>query len=137
MIADPSHSVADLLDDCRSRGILMSSTSGTDELSLDAPRGALTPDLVARLKHFKAELIETLRRSATNRLPEQPTPQGKLVDPEVSVKSSLRVCTRCGGTEYREVPIHEGRSIRHDCANCGRFLEFSEWYKLDALHFEK
>jgi len=37
------------------------------------------------------------------------------------------VC-RCGSTQWRDVPIHGGRSIRRDCARCGRFLGFPLWY---------
>jgi hypothetical protein len=37
------------------------------------------------------------------------------------------VC-RCGSTQWRDVPIHGGRSIRRDCARCGRFLAFPLWY---------
>jgi hypothetical protein len=34
----------------------------------------------------------------------------------------------CGSTKWRDVPIHGGRSIRRDCARCGRFLGFPLWY---------
>ena len=34
----------------------------------------------------------------------------------------------CGSTQWRDVPIHGGRSIRRDCARCGRFLSFPLWY---------
>ena len=37
------------------------------------------------------------------------------------------VC-RCGSTRFRDVPIHGGRSVRRDCAACGRFLGFPVWY---------
>jgi hypothetical protein len=37
------------------------------------------------------------------------------------------VC-RCGGTTWRDVPIHGGESIRRDCGRCGRFLCFPFWY---------
>lgn len=37
-------------------------------------------------------------------------------------------CPRCGYREYRDVPIHGGRSIRRDCARCERFLCFPVWY---------
>lgn len=43
-------------------------------------------------------------------------------------------CPRCGATKRREVPIHGGKSVRRDCAKCGRFLCFPVWYgkKMDA-----
>jgi hypothetical protein len=34
----------------------------------------------------------------------------------------------CGSTQWRDVPIHGGRSIRRDCARCGRFIAFPLWY---------
>lgn len=35
---------------------------------------------------------------------------------------------RCGSTTWRDVPIHDGQSVRRDCSLCGRFLEFPVWY---------
>ena len=37
-------------------------------------------------------------------------------------------CRKCGSTEFRDVPIHDGRSVRRDCAKCGRFLAFPLWH---------
>jgi len=45
----------------------------------------------------------------------------RLAEPE-------RIC-RCGSTRYRDVSIHSGRSVRRDCARCGRFLGFLIWYR--------
>lgn len=38
------------------------------------------------------------------------------------------LCDRCGATETTDVVIHDGQSIRRDCARCGRFIRFSVWY---------
>lgn len=38
------------------------------------------------------------------------------------------VCRRCGSREYRDVPIHEGQSVRWDCAKCDAFVDFPFWY---------
>jgi len=38
------------------------------------------------------------------------------------------VCPRCKRAEFRDVPIHKDRSIRHDCAGCGLTIRFSLWY---------
>ena len=43
------------------------------------------------------------------------------------VLPSDAVC-RCGSTAWRDVPIHDGQSIRRDCAKCGRFIRFTVWY---------
>ena len=38
-----------------------------------------------------------------------------------------KVC-RCGSTKYREFRIHGGKTVRRDCAVCGRFLGFPVWH---------
>ena len=37
-------------------------------------------------------------------------------------------CDRCGYLGVVDVPIHDGRSTRRDCARCHRFRCFSKWY---------
>jgi len=39
-------------------------------------------------------------------------------------------CSGCGGTEHRDIPIHDGRSVRRDCARCGRLFNppWPVWY---------
>lgn len=37
-------------------------------------------------------------------------------------------CPRCGWTERRGVSIHNGTSIREDCAACGAFIKFVRWH---------
>ncbi len=37
-------------------------------------------------------------------------------------------CRNCGSTEFADIPIHNGRSVRRDCANCKRFIDFPVWY---------
>jgi hypothetical protein len=51
------------------------------------------------------------------RVDRQPIPGGPLV-----------ACDRCGFDEFVDVPIHEGRSTRCDCARCGLTLGFPIWY---------
>lgn len=36
-------------------------------------------------------------------------------------------CTSCGSTEVLDIPVHNGKSLRRDCARCGRTLKFSQW----------
>ena len=36
-------------------------------------------------------------------------------------------CPHCRSTEFAEVPIRDGESIRRDCARCGRFIDFQQW----------
>lgn len=115
------------------------------------PRSAVTPDLLARLKAHKPELLELLRTDATA----PPTAPGSTFDNSdaLGITTALRpaqrelepfpivanrrdaskpVC-RCGSTTSRDVPIHGGESIRRDCGRCGRFLDFPIWYGEHAL----
>ncbi|MBN2024923.1 MAG: hypothetical protein JW809_19255 [Pirellulales bacterium] len=60
-----------------------------------------------------------------------PPPQPPaVVEPVVVVEPKLVVepVCRCGSTTWRDVPIHNGQSVRRDCARCGRFLDFPRWY---------
>jgi hypothetical protein len=61
------------------------------------------------------------------RVPLSEPHQPKTPPPPRKPKRPDAVC-RCGSTRWRDVPIHGGRSIRRDCARCGRFLSFPLWY---------
>ena len=47
---------------------------------------------------------------------------------EAQSEVSVARCTRCGSRKFRDVDIHNGQSLRRDCAQCGRFLDFPLWY---------
>lgn len=104
--------VAELMSECLTRGIRLKVTHD-GRVTIDAPKDALSPELLERVRTHKVELIEQLGTKA-------PAPAAK------------PVC-RCGSTTCREVAIHDGQSTRRDCAGCGRFLAFSRWYGTDAL----
>jgi hypothetical protein len=106
--------LAALLADCDARGIRLH-PAADGGLTIDAPQAAPTPDLLDRLKAHKAELLELLR----------PTPEA--VGPTTEQSEPTTVC-RCGSTTWRDVPIHNGQSVRRDCGRCGRFLAFPVWY---------
>ena len=108
--------LAELLTDCDARGIRLH-PAGNDGLTIDAPQEALTPDMVARLKAHKAELLALLRPAPA--VQPQPMP---------AMKPTAKPVCRCGSTAWRDVPIHDGESVRRDCDNCGRFIEFPIWY---------
>jgi hypothetical protein len=71
-------------------------------------------DPLAALEGLEAVPLSEFRK------PKTPPPPRKPKRPDA-------VC-RCGSTQWRDVPIHGGRSIRRDCARCGRFLGFPLWY---------
>lgn len=115
--------LAELLTDCDAHGIrlLLSDDGG---LTIDAPQDALAPELLARLKAHKAELLAML----------QPPPDAAAALPVATrnapAKPTAPVC-RCGSTTWRDVPIHNGQSVRRDCAGCRRFIGFPVWYGKD------
>jgi hypothetical protein len=93
------------------------------------PRSAVTPDLAERMKAHKAELLVLLR----------PMPHAVPAPPAATIDAPAMppqtVC-RCGSTRWRDVPIHGGQSVRHDCGRCGRFIDFPVWYGNDTLRNE-
>ncbi len=111
-----------LLAECHARGIQLIPNDAGD-LTVDAPAGVLTPDLMERLRAQKAELIAHLQ---PRRLHHQTVP----------APIARPVC-RCGSTTWHEVAIHDGQSTRRDCARCGRFIDFSRWYAAIALQADK
>jgi len=111
MTSAPSE-LADLLAECSVRGIRLG-LAGESGLTVDAPQAALTPDLLARLKTHKAELLATLR---------PPSP------PSENLAKPMTAVCRCGSTTWRDVLIHGGQSVRRDCDRCRRFLDFPVWY---------
>ena len=71
------------------------------KLRFRAPAGAFTDELRSLAAANRADLIAHL---------------------------SAVPCTRCGSTETADFSIHDGQSIRRDCAKCGRFQSFPLWY---------
>jgi len=108
--------LAELLADCDARGIRLH-PAGDGGLTIDAPQEALAPDMMARLKAHKAELLALLRPVPV--VQPQPMP---------TMKPTAKPVCRCGSTVWRDVLIHDGVSVRRDCDNCGRFIEFPIWY---------
>jgi hypothetical protein len=112
--------VTELLGECDTRGIRLNATRD-GRVTIDAPKDALSPEFLERVRTHKAELIEQLETKAPleHRRAER-------------TRKAKPVC-RCGLTKWLDVPIHEGLSTRRDCAGCGRFIDFSRWYGTVAL----
>ena len=89
------------------------------------PRSALTPELLGRLKAHKGELLTMLLRASDFDVDNAPNAEpAPIIDPATTTE---QIC-RCGSTTWRDVPIHDGRSIRRDCGRCGRFICFPIWH---------
>ena len=44
--------------------------------------------------------------------------------PIINLPTTGKTVCRCGSTTWRDVPIHDGQSVRRDCGRCGRFIDF-------------
>jgi hypothetical protein len=115
-------SAAELLSDLGRLGIRLEADG---ERLWYCPRSALTPELLGRLKAHKAELLAMLRPAPT--VEPRPMPTAK--------PTAKPVC-RCGSAAWRDVPIHNGQSVRRDCSRCGRFIDFPVWYGKTTLQNE-
>lgn len=116
----------DLLAKCHNHGIRLLPV-GIDGLTIDAPQGALSPELLEQLKAQKRELLTLLRPVApVHALAVAPAP-----------RIARKPLCKCGSTTVRDVPIHGGHSIRRDCSRCGQFIDFPLWHGKDALHNEQ
>ncbi len=103
--------VTELMCECQARGIRLNVTRDGG-VTIDAPKDALSLELLERVRAHKAELIEQIATKAS---------------------AAARPVCRCGSTKWREAAIHDGQSTRRDCAGCGRFIDFSSWHGTDAL----
>jgi len=114
-------SAAELLADLDRLGVRLEADG--DRLRYH-PRSALTGELVARLKAHKGDLLAMLRPVSHEAQPR----------PVATSDSDTKPVCRCGSTTWRDVPIHDGQSIRRDCGRCGKFMGFPVWYGNDTGH---
>jgi hypothetical protein len=93
------------------------------------PATCLTPDEFDAVRQHKTALLALIRPMPSfdenNAAKVSPRP---VLEPPIKVK---RAC-RCDSTTWRDVPIHDGQSVRRDCGRCGRFIEFAVWHGKDA-----
>lgn len=121
--------LASLLAD---HGVELRVTAG-GELQLRDPRGSLTADDRALVHHYRAPLADWLERGPDdgNTTGDDLSPDDELPHGAVAHVPGLLMrepCNRCGNATGGDVPIHQGRSTRRDCARCGRTMGFPVWY---------
>ena len=46
----------------------------------------------------------------------------------------LTVCDSCSSTDYVDTPVHDGRSLRRDCAKCGHCWGFPIWHGVQLVN---
>jgi hypothetical protein len=131
-----------LLANLMSRGVTLS-MSGND-IQVEAPTGELIPSDIEQIRRHKPELLnlitiptrwndylDAIARAFAN--PSTREDIGPLwmtsdwPDPLKPSKPEPRACDRCRTSQVKNFPIHGGRSIRRDCAKCGRFLCWWRW----------
>ena len=117
--------LAELLADCNAHGIRLALADGGG-LEIDAPQGALTPDLIGRLKAHKGELLAILRPAvAPGRV--TTTPAAREAEPAESrpgaVPEAIRwedcldppdPCPECGTLELWQTLSGNWRCLRCD-----------------------
>ncbi|TWU29651.1 hypothetical protein [Bythopirellula polymerisocia] len=95
----PSQGVIELIEELKAvRAVL--SVDPRRRLKVRAPRGVLNDELSGRIAAFKPVLANLVRMSK---------------------------CDKCRSTQFVDVEIHGGHSLRRDCARCGSFVGFPVW----------
>ncbi|MEQ1904756.1 MAG: hypothetical protein ABL888_11265 [Pirellulaceae bacterium] len=87
----------------------------------DAIRFADTPEALAPL----ADAIEYFERQADAMRLHNPEALAQVL---LEPKANLRPCQRCGNDKTYLAIIHAGESLRRDCAQCGRLIDFPAWH---------
>lgn len=100
--------LAQLLADCDQAGIRLN-PEGNDQLTIDAPQSALTPDLLERLRAQKQELLRILRVVHSEE-PEEDWPES--IDAR-----KVEPCPKCGTLELWQNLVGDWRCQRCDPPN--------------------
>lgn len=80
------------------------------------------------LKAHRDELVATLAGDRPIR-PEAAEPiWPDRADDPMPLPDGVDRCDRCRSTDTVDQTIHNGQSVRRDCAICGRFRKFVIWY---------
>ena len=107
-----------LLADCDDAGIRLT-PSGADELKIDAPRSALTPELVERLRGQKIALLRILNATRYS---------GPDDWPETIDVREVTPCTKCGSLELWETMAGTWRCL--SCEPPDRWRKFARRHGL-------
>lgn len=132
MSATPSP-LAALFAECDARGIELCIDADSG-LAVDGPEDAVTPDLVERLRTRKTDILLVLYAERNSESVDEFPYEWEWLEAPVP---SVGAACLCGSTTWRDIPIHDGQSVRRDCAVCGRFIEFPIWYGKGAGQNDK
>jgi hypothetical protein len=135
---------SELLSDLTKLGIVLKAYEGCIKFH---PKSAVTPDLMAMIRQHKTALLtllaipsrwdeyhDAIAHAFANPSTREAIGPLWMTDPDgwpgsrsQAAKPTSGTCTRCGSDHFKDVPIHGGKSIRRDCAKCGKFLAFPKW----------
>ncbi len=104
---------AELLSEMVSRGVEFQAHG---DMLRFRPADALRPADVDNIRRHKRQLLALLRA------------EGLAYRHPAADPRPLEGCDRCGATNYIDVVVHNGQSLRRDCACCHRFLGWPRWY---------
>jgi hypothetical protein len=133
----------ELLSDLADQGIVFKVHEGSLKFH---PKLSVTPDLLALIRQHKAALIKLLtglprwyefhhaiihafanpssREKIGPLWMTEPDGFGPCEFHETTIPGD---CDHFGCDQYKDYSIQWGRSIRRDCANCGRFIQWQKW----------
>lgn len=103
----------DLVADLTARGVTIVATSGRLRFH---PMSLITSDDLHQLQLNKQAILNYVQSDENERM-----------NPFARITPSSR-CDLCSSPEFLEVSIHDGESLRRECARCGRFMGWPLWY---------
>jgi hypothetical protein len=120
-------SASEVVSLCRELHIRFAMADGRPVLRPDRKNHAIAT-LIARLigrEPWRSQVI-SIAELGPNDVTQQTTPPAAATVP-ASESQQVTPC-KCGSREYRDTPIHEGQSMRRECARCHRIVGFPIWH---------
>jgi len=85
-------------------------------------------DLLEGDPEFPSEMLAGCRQASIRWESERPAGDCVIESAEGEIDPDAPQCDRCGSTDYRDISIHNGQSVRRDCGRCHRFMGWPRWY---------
>ena len=109
---------------------LLAILTADDVLAAVLWQGAL--DSLEGDPEFPPEMLAGCRRASVRWKNERPAGDCANEPTEGEIDHDAPQCDKCGSTDFRDSLVHEGRSTRRDCAQCGRFIALQKWHEKKA-----
>ena len=109
---------------------MIAASDHADGLIAELQRQGVTLEVVGdRLRYSPVDAVTSRQLDELRRL--KGAVVSKITARDFSVGRTS--CPHCRRGQFRDIPVHAGRSIRRDCARCGRFIVFPVWYGKKTL----